>query len=160
MHRGRRSQRPVSGIGAIKTKKTKITTKSNAIYFGPVSVLVRGDAEVLAACTQSKLCQRLITTAIAASLKTYAATSDVRATRRAGMQSLQNGRRHARDSQQSQTASALTKIVANPSLLWIHAWKKRHGTRERVRLKVFAPANDDKANPPSGRRVVGAPAKG
>ena len=63
---------------------TKITTESNAI-FGPASVIVRGDAEVLAACTQSNLCQRLITTAINASLKTYAATSDTRAAQRAGM---------------------------------------------------------------------------
>ena len=150
MHRGRRSQRPVSGIGAIKTKKTKITTKSNAIYFGPVSVLVRGDAEVRAACTQSNLCQRLITTAVNASLQTYAATSDTRAAQRAGMRSLQNGRRHARDSQQSRTASALTKVVANPSLLRIYAWTQHHGTRERVRLHVFAPTGDDKANSPLG----------
>ena len=140
-------------------KTTKTTTKSNAI-FGPVSVIVRGNAEVLAACTQSNLCQRLITTAINASLKTYAATSDTRAAQRTGVQSLQNGRRHACDSQQSQTASALAKVVANPSLLRIYAWKKHHGTRERVRLAVFAPTSDDKADPPSGRHVVGAPAKG
>ena len=37
--------------------------------------------------------------------------------------------------------------------------KKHHGTRERVRLAVFAPTSDDKAGPPSGRHVVGAPAK-
>ena len=138
---------------------TKITTKSNAI-FGPASVLVRGDAEVLAACTQSNLCQRLITTAVNASLKTYAATSDTRAAQRAGMQSLQNGRRHARDSQKSRPASALTKVSAKPSLLRIYAWKKHHGTQERVRLSVFAPTNDDKANPPSGQRVIGALATG
>ena len=130
-----------------------------AIIGGPVSVRIR-DAEVLAACTQSKSCQRAIATAINASLKTYAATSDTRAAQRAGMQSLQLGQRHARDSQQSRTASALAKVVTTPSLLRVYAWSKLHGTRQHVRLKVFAPADDSKANPRRERHVVGTPAKG
>ena len=63
-----------------------MTSKHNVIY-GPVSVRI-WDAEVLTACTQSKLFQRLVATAINTLLKTYAATLDTQAAQWAGMQSL------------------------------------------------------------------------